>query len=78
MILSCLLNQKLYVLSYSSKLNNVICDLSLLHECHMISNLKDNIYIDATDFSFPTLDKKQLEYYNNPFCKLDNYLSVNY
>jgi len=49
MILSCLLNQKLYVLSYSSKLNNVICDLSLLHECHMISNLKDNIYIDATD-----------------------------
>jgi len=44
----------------------------------MISNLKDNIYIDATDFSFPTLDKKQLEYYNNPFCKLDNYLSVNY
>jgi len=77
MILSCLLNQKIYVLSYSNKLNNVIDDLSLLPEHHQISDLNNDSCVDITDFCNTTLNKNILQQYDNQFSKLDYYLCTN-
>jgi len=74
MILSCLFNQKMYVLSYSNKLNNAIKDLSLLHEYHNLKDLKHNSYIDFKDFCLPKFNKNILKEYDNQFSKLNNYL----
>lgn len=59
MILSSAFNQKMYILSYSKKIDNVIEDLSLTHKYTRIEDLKDDTNIPLKDFI--SIDKEILQ-----------------
>lgn len=58
MILSVACRQKMYILSYSRKINNVVRDLSLVQRYMNIEDLEENTIIDLKDFT--TIDKNKL------------------
>ena len=75
LILSYLLKQKLYVLSYSNKIVNVINDLNLIDSYHTIDEVTELNCINLDDFNNVNFDKKILENAENQFKGLDNLLS---
>lgn len=56
-ILSVALGQKMYILSYSKKIDNVIQDLQLTEKYTNIENLTKNMNIDLVDFKAVPKDK---------------------
>lgn len=74
LILSYLLKQKLYVLSYSNKIINVINDLDLIDNYHTISEIPEIDYIALEDFENVNFNEKILEDSENQFKELDNLL----
>lgn len=58
MILSVACRQKMYILSYSRKINNVVRDLSLVQKYMNIEDLEKNTVIDLKDFT--AIDKNKL------------------
>lgn len=59
MVLSCLSNQKMYITSYSDKINNVITDLQLNIPVLKLSDLEENKILELEDFK--SIDKIELE-----------------
>lgn len=57
-ILSVALGQKMYILSYSKKIDNVVQDLSLAEKYTNIENLKENTNIELKDFK--KVDKEKI------------------
>ena len=52
LILSYLLKQKLYILSYSDKIINVINDLNLIDSYHTFDELSELEFIKLDDFNY--------------------------
>ena len=50
MVLSCIARQKIYIISYSDKIDNVINDLKLDLPILNLKNINDNIQISKQDF----------------------------
>lgn len=59
MILSLLANQKIYIVSYSEKIDNVIKDLDLGIPILKTENIKEDILLDLNDFAYN--DKEKIE-----------------
>ena len=57
-IISVALGQKMYILSYSKKIDNVIQDLSLTEKYTNIEDLGENTYINLSDFR--EVDKEKI------------------
>lgn len=57
MILSCILRQKMYVMSYSDKIDNVIEDLGLDLKIIRLESFEKDRIIDKKDFSVPEEEK---------------------
>ncbi len=74
MILSYLLKQKIYVLSYSDKITNVIKDLKLVDKYGNITKIKSKSKITLEEFQAPNYDKKVIEDSEKQFAKLDELL----
>ena len=78
-IISVALGQKMYILSYSKKIDNVIQDLSLAEKYTNIENLEENTYINLNDFK--EVDKEKIsqikEESKNQLLKIDEwYLDI--
>lgn len=80
MILSVAYGQKMYILSYSKKINNVVKDLSLVQKYMNIEDLEKSTTIDLKDFTAIDADKlyeiksvakKQLEKFDEWITKND-------
>lgn len=76
-ILSYQLKQKLYVLSYSSKINNVINDLNLVTKFETIKNIKNIDLINIDDFENISFNPNIREGAKYQFEELDNFLLYN-
>ena len=59
MILSCVARQKMYVMSYSNKIDNVIDDLQLNLPTVHFDNIEENVNIDLKDFV--SIDDNKIE-----------------
>lgn len=77
LILSYLLKQKLYVLSYSNKIINVINDLNLIDTYHTIEEIPELDYIKLDDFNNVNFNTTILKNADNQFKELDNLLLKN-
>lgn len=77
LILSYILRQKLYVLSYSDKITNVINDLNLLDTYHSLSEINELELIKLNEFIDVNFDKTILENAENQFKQLDELLFKN-
>ena len=78
LILSYILGQKIYVLSYSSKITNVIDDLNLIdtyYNLNSLNNVED--YINLQDFNDVNFDKTILDEAESQFKSLDILLQQN-
>jgi len=74
MILSYLLQQKICVLSYSSKINNVISDLNLLETYFNIEDIDKINSFELKDFNNIVLNKDIVKESHKQFKKLDKFL----
>lgn len=77
LILSYLLKQKIYVLSYSNKITNVINDLNLIDTYHSIDEITELDYIKLDDFNNVNFNSAILKKAENQFKELDNLLLNN-
>lgn len=77
MILSYILEQKMYVLSYSKKINNVIEDLNLVNNYYEINKIDEIESIDLKDFEQVIVNKNIIKEANDQFEKLDQKLISN-
>ena len=80
-VLSIALNQKMYLLSYSKKIDNVIQDLSLIERYSKIESLEENTKFELADFK--KVEEKKLlqikEGAQNQLLKIDEwYLEKSY
>lgn len=73
-ILSYLLKQKLYVLSYSNKITNVINDLKLANNYYTFNDINEINSIELSDFLNTNFDNKISENAEKQFEKLDEFL----
>ena len=74
MILSYILRQKLFILSYSNKINNVIKDLNLIDNYHRIDEVLDLDLIELNQFNNANFNTEILVEAQNQFKKLDELL----
>ena len=74
-ILSYLLKQKMYVLSYSDKINNVIDDLNLIDKYVNVTDTKKIKTISIEDFTVPNYSTAVIKESENQFKELDKLLS---
>ena len=77
LILSYLLRQKLYVLSYSNKITNVIDDLNLVDTYYTLNSLNELDFIQLRDFNDVNFNNTILENAENQFKALDDLLLKN-
>ena len=77
MILSYILEQKMYVLSYSKKINNVIEDLELVKNYYELNKIGEIESIELKDFEQIVINKNIIKDANNQFEKLDQKLINN-
>lgn len=73
-ILSYLLKQKMFVLSYSDKITNVINDLSLVDNYKKITDIKSKDIISISDFISPNYDQHIIDEAEKQFEKIDELL----
>ena len=71
MVLSYILGQKICVLSYSKKINNVIEDLNLFNKYISLDKIEDKESIEIKDFEKVEINKKILKDASKQFEKLD-------
>lgn len=74
MILSYLLKQKLYVLSYSNKITNVINDLNLIDTYHSLDEITELDCIKLDDFNDVNFNESISKKAENQFKALDDLL----
>lgn len=77
LILSYLLKQKLYVLSYSNKITNVINDLKLIDTYHTIDEISELEFIKLDDFINANFNTEIIKKSATQFEALDNFLLNN-
>ena len=74
MVLSYIFEQKMCVLSYSSKTTNVINDLNLVNKFFEIDKIDDIDFIKLEDFEKSKINEDIIKEANNQFKKLDEIL----
>ena len=74
MILSYILRHKMYILSYSNKINNVIKDLNLIDNYHKINEVLELDCIELEKFNNVNFNPEVLVKAENQFKKLDELL----
>lgn len=79
MILSNILRQKAYILSYSDKIDNVIKDLDLTDKFVDIRNIQDDTILDINDFSVMNYHNGELAKNSSKhFSEVDRFIEIIY